>query len=329
MKELRTITLGDRSALQLEVLNYGATLTSLKVPDHNGKQVDVVVGLAEPGNYLDRTYLDRKIYLGSTIGRYAGRIAGGMFSVNGEEYKLHQFDGAHLHGGKEGLDKKFWNIETLYEGKDPYVTLSCTSPHMEEGYPGNVKVWATYQVKGGNTLCISYKAITDAQTPLNITNHAYFNLNGQGSVKGHFMKVASDRYLEKDHVKVPTGRINASGGTRFDYRELSDLEAIGTAGLDDTFILSSGRRIEDALLYAPESGITMKIITNQPAFVIYTPPQLNGLELKGTYSNFPAICFEAQNYPNAPNESSFPSPWLHPGERYENTTSFVFSNSKL
>jgi len=324
MSKIEVITLRNTNALELQISNLGATIISLNIPDKSNQIVNVVVGL-EAEDYNKEPYLSNYPYLGASIGRYAGRISKGAFKVNGKNYLIYNDNGVHLHGGKEGFDKKYWKVESLTEGENPAVTYSYKSAHLEEGYPGNLKVSVTYQLTEKNEVKIKYKATTDAATPINLTNHAYFNLNGKDSITGHKLQLNSEQYLEVDSQLIPSGKLIDSKNTRFDFNNESIIGRADFKGFDDAFVLGTGK--VKVVLTSPKTGIQMKVYTNQPASVIYTPILLEGLPFKNgvKYSKFSAICFETQNFPDAPNNAHFPSSILKPNETYLNESVFEFS----
>lgn len=321
------ITLTNSHGMTLQVSNYGACIIGLSVPDKNGGSVDVVVGLPSALEYTKANYLKKNLCLGSSIGRYAGRISQKAIRIEGKTYPLYHNDGVHLHGGKEGFHKKLWIVDDAVYGENPYVTMSYLSPHLEEGYPGNLRVTVTYRLTETNVLKIAYTAQTDKTTPVNLTNHSYFNLNGKGSVLDHQLMIDSEKYLEVDTRLIPTGRVLNSKHTRFDFMATSQIGRSDFKGLDDTLVLNDGHL--NASLSSAKTGIQMEVYSNQPAMVIYTPKdsRFTGFSFKNgvTYSEFPAICFETQNYPDAPNHGDFPSSLLKPGETYCNETLFKFS----
>ena len=324
MSRLKIVQLKNSNGLELEALNFGATIISLKVPNKYKKQTNVVVGLEKPDDYLSKTYLEKDLYLGSTVGRYAGRISNGSFVINDKEYQLHAKNTIHLHGGKSGFDKKYWHIEHIEKGETPSVTFSCVSKHLEEGYPGNVTVHVTYQLTKSNSLKITYKAKTDAATHINLTNHAYFNLNGTSSILDHRLYINSQHYLEVDENLIPTGTLMATNNATHNFIQPSNLGS-DFKGVDDTFVLNTAQI--NASLYAKQTGILMNIKTNQPAMVVFTPPTIEGLAFKdsASYDAYPAICFETQKYPDSPNNHHFPSTLMLPNEVYINASSFQFS----
>jgi len=310
----------ENNFLKLVVLDYGATIQQLHVPDKNGQSVNIAVGFE-----ADEAYLDNPFYMGSSVGRYAGRIRDGKFSLNGEIYNLHHEDGVHLHGGKNGLDKKIW-VARAYtpEAENPSLTLSVTSPHLEEGYPGTLEVLVTYTLENSN-LRILYTAVTDQLTVINLTNHAYFNLEGSGNVLDQELWINSNAFLELDAQLLPTGKFHSIEGTSYDFRAPQIIgKKAGFEGIDDVFLLNDARV---AYLSSPKTGIRMEVTTNQPAVVIFTPKNLGNRGYTGSamFSDYPAICFETQGCPDSPNNPHFPSSLLHPGEVYKNESVFGFS----
>ena len=325
-QQIDVIKLSNANNLELLVSTLGATILSLEVPDKNKKRINTIVGLSCANDYQSYPYLNTGLYLGTTVGRSAGRISKGQFKIGSKSYPIYTINGVHLHGGKEGFDKKIWTIEAIENGDSPSVTLSYISKHLEEGYPGNLKVFATYTLTNKNALIISYKATTDQTTIINLTNHSYFNLNGNGSILDHELQINSDFYLDMDENLIPTGKINPVKGSRFDYNEKSLIGKDSFKGLDDIFILKEGK--QKAVIASKTSGIQMKVYSNQPAMVIYTPLKFQELPFKddANYSDFPAICFETQYYPDAPNNEHFPSTILKPDQTYLNESIFEFSN---
>ncbi len=321
----KVITLTNSNGLELKISNFGATIISLIVPDKNQELINVVVGLESAEEYIKQSYLEKGLYLGCSVGRYAGRISKGYFKINNEIYPIYNENGVHLHGGRIGFDKKYWEVEKLNEGRNSQVTLSCISEHLDEGYPGNLKTSVTYQLTEENEVKIIYKATTDAETPVNLTNHTYYNLNGKGSVLDHNLMINSPFYLEVDEQLIPSGKLINSGNTSFDRNEIALLGRKDFTGFDDTFVLGDAKL--KVVLASNKTGIQMEVFTNQPASVVYTPVQLPDLPYKKgiSYSKFSAICFETQNFPDAPNNKIFPSSILKPEEEYMNETVLKFS----
>ncbi|TXD84195.1 galactose mutarotase [Subsaximicrobium wynnwilliamsii] len=325
MSTLKTAIITNRNGMELHVSNFGASILSLKVPNKNDGLTEVVVGLSSPLDYLKEDYLEQNRCLGSSIGRYAGRISKGGFTIDDTFYELSQRNGHHLHGGFKGFDKRYWHFEEVIRDENPMMTLTYHSEDGEEGYPGNLQVSVSYQLTETNALIITYKATTDQPTHVNLTSHAYFNLNGEGSVLEHQLQVQSDRYLEVDEHTIPTGKELYSLETNRSRMELSKLGRDDFSGYDDTFILTAEEA--STTLISEETGIKMTVGTNQPVLVIFTPKAFSNLSFKEglTYTDYPAICFEAQNYPDAPNNIHFPSSLLLPSETYENRTVFGFT----
>lgn len=288
--------------ISLTVLDYGAIIQKLLVKNKEGIATNVVVGYEEPLKYLT----DNKA-LGACIGRFAGRISNGSFTIDGINYPLYSVNGVHLHGGKEGFGKKTWTISKVEDGNDPLVTLSYFSKDMEEGYPGNLTVTLTYKLIG-RSLHIIHEATTDKATPVNLTNHSYFKLDEEEQMDHYNLRLSCPQYVELDQKLVPTGNIISVANTAFDFQ---DQKKIGTTRFDTPFVLDPTLPF-NTLLSSPKSGISMEVLTNQHAMVVYTPPE------------FASICFETQNYPDAPNQPSFPNSILNPGETYNNTTEYKF-----
>lgn len=328
-QEVHLVTLVNANGNHARILTLGATLHALTVKDRNGVFKDIIVAPENMAYYLE-PFHEVPYYFGASIGRYAGRIGNGGFMLNGTRFELPHENNVHLHGGRNGLHHKVWYIDEIVEGKTPQITLSCASPHLEEGYPGNIIVSVTYILEEDGTFHIRYRAQTDRDTVINLTNHAYVNL-GSESVLHHELFVNSNQYLEVHKNLLPTGKIHDACDTPYDFSTQKSLEAIKHInGLDDTFILRENYPRQAGIVYfAPSSGIEMRIGTNQPAVVIFAPERLMLPEpLKQDYwnkNNFPSICFETQNFPDAPNHAHFPSSVLKKGEEYNNDTTFLFN----
>ncbi|MCX2720447.1 aldose epimerase family protein [Lentiprolixibacter aurantiacus] len=286
--------------LSLKVLNYGARIQELLFRDKSGNWQNTVVGFEDPEEYLHDA-----ISLGACVGRFAGRISSGGFTLDDVFYPLYNEKGVHLHGGKEGFARKFWEIREVHEGEDPFVKLAYTSPHLEEGYPGRLQVLVTYQLIKGN-LRISHEAITDRNTVVNLTNHSYFKMDEEPNISHYLLQLGCRQYLETHSNLLPTEKLLDVYGTAFDFQQS---RAIGETRFDTPLVLHTDFA---GSVYSPVSGIRMRVTTNQPAVVVYTPP------------SFAGICFETQNYPDAPNISTFPSSLLKAGESYLNQSVFTF-----
>lgn len=288
--------------INLTTLPYGAIIQELLVKDQYGGETNMVACFKNPEDYLTDT-----ISLGACVGRFAGRISGGSIFIDGSEYPIYQEDRVHLHGGKVGFAKKHWTLVEVNKGAQPYVKYGYNSPHLEEGYPGNLEVIVTYQLIG-NALIIKHEARTDAPTIVNLTNHSYFQLDNEPGIGHYKLQVAAEHTLQTDKKLLPTGILAPVKNTENDFKEE---KAISETLLDTPFVVTPNEP-DTAVVHSNKSGIRLRITTNQPAIVIYTPEE------------FPAICFETQNYPDAPTYTSFPSSILRPGESYLNESRFVF-----
>ena len=324
-----------------KVATYGATLVELHIPDKDGSFVDVLNGFDDVSGYEG----DDNQYFGCTTGRVCNRIAKGKFSLDGTEYALAtNNDPNHLHGGGDkALSKQVWKAEPASDAQA--VTFSLTSPGGEEGYPGNLSMKVTYTLTDDNELRIDYEATTDKATPVNLTNHAYFNLGGAGSgtVLDHELTLNADNYTPTDDTLIPTGKIEPVEGTPLDFRKthtigdrVLDKGATKTddcktapKGYDHNFVLN-GKAGEQRLagrLKDPKSGRVMEIYTDQPGIQFYSGNFLKGQTGKGgkTYPFRGAVCLETQHYPDSVNHDNFPNTILKPGETYKTSTVHKFS----
>jgi aldose 1-epimerase len=318
------------------IMTYGATLIELKVPDRAGHFGDVVLGFDDLASYEKG-----HPFFGSTVGRYANRIAKGRFTLDGKTYELATNNGPnHLHGGLKGFDKKVWKAEKLENPVGPSVRFTTTSADGEEGYPGNMEIAVTYTLTNDNALRIEYRATTDKATPVNLTNHSYFNLAEKGHVRDHVVTFAADRFTPSDETLIPTGEIKAVEGTPFDFRKPTPIgkriaELPATGGYDHNLIVrrlgAAGRLAKFATVYDPASGRVLEASTTEPGFQFYTANFLDG-SMKGKggvpYAKHGAFCVEAQRYPDSPNKPDFPSSILRPGQTYRQTTVYKFSTRK-
>ena len=325
-ENLNAIQIKNANGLELLVNPIGATIMALKVPDRKGKLINVVLGLPKVSDYQSNVYLDNCVYLGAIIGRYAGRISKGEFEINDVIYKLHNEGGVSLHGGKEGFDKKVFNVEEVVNADASKIVLSYLSKDGEEGYPGNLKTIVTYELTQLNELIITIEATTDKLTYVNLTNHNYYNLDGEGSILDHNLKINASKYLEVNEQLIPTGEIKEVKGTKFDFLKERIIDENQFSGLDDTFVLNDSE--EKVVFSSDKSGIEMTVKTNQTGLVVYTPTNLDHLQfLDGAaYGKYPAICFETQKFPDAPHNKNFPSTLLSQGETYKNETILTFKN---
>jgi len=333
-------TLTNRHGVEAKITNYGGIVTSLKVPDRNGKLDDVVLGF----DNLD-AYLKRNPYFGAIIGRYGNRIAKGHFTLNGVEYKLAVNNGEnHLHGGIKGFDKIVWNARVLKVPNAAALELTYLSKDGEEGYPGNLSVKVIYTLTNANEVKIDYSAITDKDTVVNLTNHSYFNLAGQGNgdILDHRLFINAARFTPTDAGSIPTGELRRVPGTPFDFTRLTAIGArinqdydqlkLGK-GYDHNFVLNGrmGALRQAAKVYQPATGRVMEVWTTEPGVQFYTGNFLDGT-LTGkdgkVYQQRYGFCLETQHYPDSPNKPKFPSTVLKKGARYHTTTSYRFSTSK-
>ena len=319
---LKTVELINSRKTRLEVLNYGAALFSLKFMRPDGEYLNAVVSPEKPEDFLAQDYWKHNKCFGASVGRYAGRISNGGFSLNGEDYSLYTNNGIHLHGGKFGFTYKFWEIEEIKKHDNPSVRLSYLSKDGEEGYPGNMKVSVTYTLTDEDVLKIEYSATTDKDTVVNLTNHAYFNLNGGGDITDHLLYIPAEEVLEADESQFPTGGFVSLINSRKDF---STAKPLGEIPLDDVFVLNKSRK-EEVVLKGTKSGLTLKIETNQPAVVVYAPEELptDWDYQTQVAAKHPSVCLETQNFPDAPNHSKFPSSVLKSGEVYSNKMAWSF-----
>lgn len=327
--EASLFTVSNSNGLTLKISNYGGIIQSIQAPGKNGEMADMVLGF----DNLD-AYLQDHPYIGTLVGRYAGRIAGGVFTLDGTEYQLIQNNGRnHLHGGSAGFDKVLWEASEFADKKGAGVTLTYLSHDMEEGYPGNLKARVTFTLDDDNQVCLDYQATTDKPTPLNLTHHAYFNLNGGSSpVYDHELMIASDRYVAGDSELIPTGEICSLEGSSLDFRTSkpigADIDKV-EGGFDHCYVLGENSKISHAVarVVHPESGRIMEVFTTEPGVVFYSSNFLEGLTGKGgqPYGKHQALCLEAQHYPDSPNHAEFPSTILRPGETYTQKTIYKFS----
>ena len=330
-------TLQNRAGAVVEVIDYGAVITRILVPDREGNMADVVLGYDTAEGYERGPN-----YLGAVVGRYGNRIAGGRFTLDGAIVQLPANDGPnHLHGGRRGFDKALWTGTVVEDPDGPSVALRLVSPDGEEGYPGRVELTVTYTLTERNGLLIRYEGTTDRPTVLNPTQHSYFNLTGDftRTVMGHHLSIAADSVTEVGPGLIPTGKLLDVAGTPFDFRSSTEIGArIGEpdrqlelgGGYDHNWVLR-GKRGEVrrvAELYEPESGRVMTVDTDQPGLQFYSGNFLDGSQTgKGgvVYGARTGLCLETQAYPDTPNQPHFPQVTLRPGETYRHVTIYQFS----
>ncbi|MEQ4718287.1 aldose epimerase family protein [Nonomuraea sp. B19D2] len=291
--------------LRAEVLTYGAIVRSLEVSGRN-----VVLGLETLEDYQTRSR-----YFGAVVGRYGNRIANGRFTLDGAEYRLPLNNGAaSLHGGIEGFDKKVWTVEERTGGS---LTLKLISPDGDQGYPGTLTAWVTYTLED-DALRIDYAMETDAPTVVNLTNHSYFNLKGEGDVRDHVVQLDAEHYLPVDEHKIPTGELAPVKGTPFDFTEPHAVAERYDGQYDHCFVLNG----EHCKVTA--GGLTMEVTTTEPGVQFYTGSMLDGETTP--YGPFAGLCLETQHFPDSPNKPHFPSTVLRPGERRTSTTTYKFTS---
>ena len=320
-------TLTNANGLRVKVMTYGATITSVEVPDRNGKIENITLSL----DSLD-DYLKGHPCLGSTIGRFANRIAKGKFSIDGREYTLATNNGPnHLHGGNRGYASVVWKAEPVESDNSVGVAFTYESADGEEGYPGNLTVNVIYSLTNDNELRMAYFAATDKPTVVNLTNHAYWNLAGGGSgdILGHEVTLNADRFLPADAGLIPLGRAKSVKGTPFDFTQPKTIGAQidqTAGGYDLCYVLNEEAGEKGPSLAVrvvePKSGRAMEVYTTEPGIQLFSGSCLNGsLRMGGRpLEKFYGLCFEAQHYPDSPNQPSFPTTLLRPGEKYEQMT---------
>jgi aldose 1-epimerase len=331
-------TLTNGNGMTIKVINYGGIVTELHVPDKNGKVADVCLGCSNLEEYIEG-----HPFFGAIAGRVANRIAKGKFTLDGKEYILATNNGPnHLHGGKVGFDKRVWKVEPadLGDRNAKGVVLQYMSKDGEEGYPGNLEVKITYILTDKNEWQIQYEATTDKATPINLTQHCYFNLAGHdsGTILDHILQINGDKYTPTDDTLIPTGKIEPVKGTPFDFttptpigKRIREIKA-DPQGYDLNYVLKESKNLRTAATVTdPKSGRTMTVSTTQPGVQLYTGNFLDGKQ-KGKggvkYKQYAGFCLETQHYPDSINHPNFPSVVLKPGETYRQTTVYAFGVEK-
>src|SRR5580700_4330772 len=326
-------TLSD-GAYEARIATYGGIVVSLKVPDRNGKPADVVLGFDNLDGYVANFNGPSDAFFGAIIGRYANRIAHGSFSLDGHKYSLPLNNGENsLHGGPHGFNNVVWKAKPVEDG----VELSYLSKDGEAGYPGNLSAVVRYTL-GKGELRIEYSATTDKDTVVNLTNHSYFNLAGQGDILNYQLTLHASRFTPVDARLIPTGELKSVESTPFDFRKATAVGARINAedgqiqlgrGYDHNWVLDSGGKLAEAAeVYDPGSGRVLKVLTDQPGIQFYTGNFLDG-SIKGkggrSYPSRSALCLETQHFPDSPNHPAFPSTELKPGQRYHTVTVYSLS----
>ncbi len=329
------VTLTNSNGISVDVINYGGIITRIETPDAKGEMGNIVLGLDNLDAYTKAT-----TYYGAIIGRFGNRIANGKFTLNGTEYQLATNDGDnHLHGGVQGFDKKVWNMTPFTTQNSAGVTLSLVSPDGDQGYPGEVTTEVTYTLTNNNTLDMQFIATTNKPTIINMTQHSYFNLAGKGDILDHQMQINAKAITPVDGGLIPTGELMDVAGTPFDFRtakaigqdiKVSNEQLQLGKGYDHNFVLKdtpSKELVEAATVYEANSGRTLTVYTEEPAVQFYSGNFLDGSskQASGLVHNFRSgFCLEPQHFPDAPNQPTFPSTTLLPGDVYSTRIVYEF-----
>jgi aldose 1-epimerase len=334
-KPIELYTLSNQHGMKVAIATYGATVINLIVPDRSGKPDDVALGFD-----TIQPYFTQSPFFGSTIGRYANRIAKGRFQLDGQTYQIPINDPpSALHGGPIGFDKQVWKARVV-SSSPASVVLTLHSPDGDQGFPGNLDVSVTFTVTEQNELQMLYQATTDKPTVINLTNHTYFNLAGagNGNILAEILRINADQYTPGDETQIPTGEIKSVVDTIVDFRTPKPIGArlavkdptSNPIRYNENYVLNQSSKPGlnlAAELYDPESGRVLQVLTDQPGLEFYTASFLNGMRGKGgkLYEPYYAVCLETQHYPDSPNHSNFPSTVLRPGETYNTETIYRFS----
>jgi aldose 1-epimerase len=341
---VEVFTLSNSGVVEVRAMTYGATIISVRTPDRTGHVDDVVLGFDTLGDYLTKAR-----FFGTIVGRYGNRIGKGRFRLDGSTFKLAtNNDANHLHGGIRGFDKVVWKGEPFERGGSVGVAFKYTSADGEEGYPGTLNVTVTYTLTPRNELILAYAATTDKATPINLTNHSYFNLagRGHGDILQHQLMLHADRYTPTDETQIPTGELSPVAGTPFDFRKPAaigaridaDHEQIRHAkGYDQNFVLngaspgsggtSTGSALHPAAhVVEASTGRTLDVATTEPGVQFYSGNNLD--ETRNGFGRRSGFCLETQHFPDSPNHPSFPSTILRPGRTFESKTVFTFGTTR-
>ncbi len=335
-RKVQIFTLTNRNGVKVSVTTYGATVVSILTPDRNGIPGDIALGFDSLSGYLQKG----NPFIGSTIGRFANRIARGRFTLNGKEYKLAVNNGVnHLHGGIYGFDKVLWNVEEERNTSPASVTMSYFSPDGEEGYPGNLRVTVRFELNDDNELKFDYTASSDADTIINLTNHTYFNLDTKGDILGHILRLNAKYFTPIDETQIPTGEIRVVAGTPFDFTKpekigaridhTDNVQIVNGCGYDHNFVCDTkGGLTKVAEVFSPLTGRLLEVLTTEPGIQFYSGNFLDG-SLKGKggviYKKRSGFCLETQHYPDSPNQPTFPTAVLKAGVTFKSTTINRFS----
>jgi aldose 1-epimerase len=336
-QEVQLFTLTNKNGIEAKITNFGGIVVSLKTPDRKGQLTDIVLGY----DNLDG-YVGDKAYLGALIGRYGNRIAKGQFVLNGKTYQIPLNDSPNaLHGGPNAFNKKVWTAKDISTHSTPMLQLTYLSKDGENGFPGNLTTQVTYSLTSANELRIDYAATTDKDTVLNLTNHSYFNLKGegQGDILQHEVRLNANKFTPVDATLIPTGELKSVQGTPFDFRKstavgarinMDDQQLKYGWGYDHNWVLNgigAGQLVIAARVHEPTTGRVLEVLTDQPGVQFYTGNHLDGtIHGKGgkVYQQRAALCLETQHYPDSPNHPAFPSTELKPGQRFHSTTIYKF-----
>lgn len=334
-EQVELFVLRNTAGMEVSITNFGGIITALKAPDARGNFDDVVLGFDEL-----EPYLEPGPFLGALIGRFGNRLANAQFQLDGKIWQLDANDGSnHLHGGFTGFDKKLWTATPTVTETAAGLTLSLLSEDGDQGYPGNLQVTVRYQLTNDNTLVVEYHAVTDRATPVNLTQHSYFNLAGSGDVLQHQLMINAERYTPITEKLIPTGELASVTDTPFDFRtpkamgeniEAADQQLAFAGGYDHNYVLNQtqpGELLLAARVTEPVSGRVLEVWTEEPGMQLYSGNFLDGsLTGKGkTYARRTGFCLETQHFPDAPNQPGFASAILRPGEEYRTKTLFKFS----
>jgi aldose 1-epimerase len=339
-KPVEIYTLTNKSGAEVRIITYGGTVVSLKVPDRAGQLGDVVLGFDSIADYEKH-----RAYMGAVIGRYGNRIAKGKFTIDGREYSVAVNNGVnHLHGGLKGFDKAIWSARPFSNSAGANLELTYVSADGEEGYPGKLTVTVVYTLTEKNELKVVYGATTDKATVVNLTQHSYFNLAGagNGTILGHQVAIFADRFTPTDSGSIPTGELRPVKGTAFDFTtptvvgariDQDDEQLKYGSGYDQNWVLNKRGKGPElaATVYEPTSGRFLEVLTTEPGIQFYTGNHLDA-SIKGKegkdYPKRTGLCLEAERFPDSPNQPSFPTALLKPGQRYAQTTIYRFSVRK-
>jgi len=322
------ITLKNDAQHSLSITNYGGIIHAWLCPDNKGNVSDVLLGCKNISDYQKN-----HPYFGAIVGRYANRIANGKFTIDDVTYKLARNNPPHhLHGGNVGFDKKIWDYQIIENSDNITIHLSTESPHLEEGYPGNLKIQVSYTFDNEGQLTIDYEATSDLPTHINLTNHCYFNLSGDNgtTILDHHLQINADSITETDELLIPTGKIMNIKASNLDFSEMTEIglriknddpNLNKANGYDHNYVISGQINSVAAIAQHPRTGRRLQVFTTEPGIQLYTGNWLNDVNGKnGLYQNYAGFCLETQHYPDSPNHPNFPSTLLKPNETYRSKT---------